>query len=514
MQRQWLCTINILKSSNYMGNPSSTGMGQGAAQVFDTRGVLNTFVRVSMMEQQQRQLDEQNLAKMMTQFDPSKLRANDLPAFNDKVTRLQNLYTQNKGLYKNPMKYPDKYREAQQLTSELRSLAVNSKELETTLLEGAKMRNSGKRPMAKNTVGNIQRWSGMSTEDIIRENSGKLPSMMDFEYIPEELNDKEVKDLVRGVAGSAGVLRNNTTLVPNPNDMWQLDKTEIESVDEDAFGKIANFALNNNDIRDHYAYKASEVPVEQMNQMRLDATKKFPGININDPAAIYAAFDLADRYRVLDKKSSTVNNEGADRAQRAKERAQDHQWSLDREWRQDARADKRTAATIGAIYESQYAKDFNKEHAGELQSKLYHSKDYPVSDEELNGLLAPFVPLTAYSGSPVVAFRPEQYKDKDSFVRAVKAKVSDAEPFSETFSMTDYEIGRAYETKRPVPAFVMTDKDGKNSSVVLNVSKPGFKENLAKFMQDAELGSKTTGFGLGSKGYTQKELAPKKKVKK
>ena len=496
-----------------MNNPSSSGMGQGAAQVFDTRGVLNTFVRVSMMEQQQRQIDEQNLAKMMSQFDPSKLRAADQAKYSQMYNELQNTYMKNKDLYRNPLKHQSDYNKVQGLVNDMRSLAARSKQYEAT------MQNAGKEVTKKNrytpqAIEKFQAFNSMPSDDIFIANGSRDISLADFDYIPDAPDPKDVRATIESMARKDGAVIQTDPVKTKISDAK--DNITINSVVSSQYlPKYANALLMREGYRSHYDYQWEQLPVEMKNEITLDLAKRFTGFNQQSGAEKMALWDAYNNHSVLDSKTTMVDNEDFKNSEwdRRDNKNFEQQKALQRSG-QAFSLKVRDMNKAEAEYEQQYGTNWNDEHAKQLQSELYYAKSAGTSKQRVMDLISPFERISAYTENGVNVLFPEDYNSKDDFVRAVRATTGDAESKLTSFAMTDYGIGRAFETGRPIPTFVMSDNNGEKNAYLLDVSTPGFVKKASQLAQDFGLGAKTTGFGLGTGAYSQKPTTRKKVTKK
>lgn len=189
-----------------MANPTSTGIGQGSAQIFDTTGVTNLYGQILQRRQLQDERDSQVTAELMRQYDPNKqgLRKDDLAEYNDLYTKYKNVYLQNKDLYRNPLKNQKAYNEANELASKMAALKTESVELSKVFGEtgGIMAKNSSK--FSETTKESFKTMTNLPVSKIKSMYGGRLPTSVDFEeYRPAVPYDKVFDGMVKDLDGAS-----------------------------------------------------------------------------------------------------------------------------------------------------------------------------------------------------------------------------------------------------------------------------------------------------------------------
>ena len=389
-------------------NPSSAGQGHGAAQVFDTRGILNAFVRIASMEQQQRQADEQNIARMMAQFDPSKLRAADQRKFAEMYNQLQEVHIKNKGLYRNPLKNVEAYRQATNLANEMRAFAARSRQMEDGLLMSAREVNKKNR-YTPESVAKLQGYQSMSTDDIFAHNGGRMVSPADFDYIPDEIKESELKTIVQsmGQAYTEDTFEVLTHEQDKSIPEYLEKRVQRKQIRRDALPGISSVLNSRESFRARLDYEWEHMDMTQRGELRKIASQ-IPGIDLRNGPQMLGAV-LAMGYSVLDSKETIAPNAIWEQNNKlaAEDRAFQRRVSLQN--MSDARADRRSAkanAQYGnpGLIQSQYLLDalqsgdqgFAESAAAPLMSAaanmeggrpyVYAAKRYKTADEMWNAM--------------------------------------------------------------------------------------------------------------------------------
>ncbi len=471
------------------GNPSSAGQGQGAAQVFNTGNALNAFVRVSMMEQQQRQADEQYLAKMMTQFDPSKLRAKDHAEFNQMYNELQDLHIKNKDLYRNPLRNQEAYRKSQELINSMRTLAANSKAVEGFLSDGSKEMAKNKNIFSPDSVQKFGMWSNMSTSEIMAMNGGRLPSFSDVEYVPDEISRNEQRMFVKDMATSIGAVADTPSYIKRSEDpsIPEFKMREIKSttVDNRAFPAIAQAYLERPKNEQYYDYQWRNLEQQERNAMRLKAQEL--GLSPNAPGALIAAtVDLATNHSVLDRKVDTVDDRESIEALRDKRRQEDRNWQVASENRREARSDRRTAALIMG----------NQRNVGLEQINTLIETMKAGDETQVQKAITPLMALApGTNDGKIIQVNPKNYKNFDEWW----AVVSNLQPSGSSrkddkgvetswntnpyFNISEQDARDAYNSKSALLFFRMPTTDERTGNItenhyIVNPKKDGIAQAL------------------------------------
>lgn len=101
-------------------------MGKGAAQVMNTNRSLQTYFQLSQQRQLMDQRDNAMLQEMVAGYDPSKqkgLQSKDVADYQNLYSAWKGLHLQNKDLMKNPGKYPDQYKAAEEIKRRMLTVA-------------------------------------------------------------------------------------------------------------------------------------------------------------------------------------------------------------------------------------------------------------------------------------------------------------------------------------------------------------------------------------------------------
>ena len=162
------------------------GIGSGYAQVFNSEGAVNLYqnnIRLGIIQAQQ---ERQAVDKMMTTLsaDRGKLRSADLKDFDGMYQQLQTLYISNKGLYRNPAKYPEQYRQAQSLISGMRQLTVESQEQGRYFEESMKAYSSDPNKYDQETPTMMEALMAKPTNEVKKISGGSLITPLYFKAIP------------------------------------------------------------------------------------------------------------------------------------------------------------------------------------------------------------------------------------------------------------------------------------------------------------------------------------------
>ena len=98
------------------------GMGQGLAQVISMDRSLQTYLTLQQKKAAFEQKEAQVAQELINSYDPSKqkgIRAVDIPEYTALYNEWKNLHLQNKDLLRNPAKYPDQIRKADELKQKM-----------------------------------------------------------------------------------------------------------------------------------------------------------------------------------------------------------------------------------------------------------------------------------------------------------------------------------------------------------------------------------------------------------
>ncbi len=101
------------------------GIGRGAAQVVGNNRTMQAFFNIANRRAMLEQRDQAMLQEMVQGYDPAKmkgLQAKDVADYQQMYTKWKGLYLSNKDLMKNPARYPEQYREAEQLKTQMATL--------------------------------------------------------------------------------------------------------------------------------------------------------------------------------------------------------------------------------------------------------------------------------------------------------------------------------------------------------------------------------------------------------
>jgi len=503
-------------------------MNQGAAQVFDTSGVVNAYIRTAMIERQSRQQEEQAMAKMLGQFDSSKLRAADIPKFNQLYGKLRDLYISNKGLYRNPMQHPQAYSQASNMVNELRTLASESKAYEDfgskVGTEAIRDRNS----LAPNFLEKFQIWNNLSTDEIKAMNGGRMPDYTDVQYVPEEPNPEEMRKLISGAAQSLGAVKTNPTFLTSKQDPKIPEFREVTIyetvVDHNAMPLIANMVLVNQDMEQYYDYRYKNLPQDQKNALRIDLVQKYPGVtNDMTGAQMLATSELLNRFRVLDRKETVGSNTDALRADQERQRKESQQFQARESAKSRAFTAQMRAQYGGGQSQEEEVQNLNLVQTQEFLNKIVEIGRSPNTTSTLKKIdeaIAPLAYLSAGLKKGVRVLQPNRYKNAESFAAVVDALLDD--PESEDPKKTAAEVfevnkDRAMEMwKNNIPLVTFETVDDVTASGVKRRGEVYMidptRKNVDAALQPTmnAFGSKAKGFAQGYPGYKQ----PTKKGKK
>jgi len=498
-------------------------MNQGAAQVFDTSGVVNAYIRTAMIERQSRQQEEQAMAKMLGQFDSSKLRAADIPKFNQLYGKLRDLYISNKGLYRNPMQHPQAYSQASNMVNELRTLASESKAYEDfgskVGTEAIRDRNS----LAPNFLEKFQIWNNLSTDEIKAMNGGRMPDYTDVQYVPEEPNPEEMRKLISGAAQSLGAVKTNPTFLTSKQDPKIPEFREVTIyetvVDHNAMPLIANMVLVNQDMEQYYDYRYKNLPQDQKNALRIDLVQKYPGVtNDMTGAQMLATSELLNRFRVLDRKETVGSNTDALRADQERQRKESQQFQARESAKSRAFTAQMRAQYGGGQSQEEEVQNLNLVQTQEFLSKvnfLGGGTNSKTTSPLIKQAIKPFAYLSGALEKDVTVIHPGDYRSAQAFADAVDANLDGATPKQRKETADEvFTIDKATAMdmwKQKTPAVVFETKETKDEPGKVYMINPK-RENMDFALQPIinAFGSKKTGFAQNAPSYTQST----KKVKK
>jgi NACalpha-BTF3-like transcription factor len=472
-----------------------------------------------MYKQQQRQLEEQALAKMMTQFDPKKLRAADQSEFLEKYNRLQNLYVQNRGLYRQPLKFPQAYREAQQLQNELMTMTAESKSTETFLSDFSKEAMRDRNKFSPESISAVQQWTSMPTSQIKKnlEEMGKgnrLPTFADLEFTPKPLDDEKMKKLVTAAAMSQNAISKKPEyLYPSKdNNIPRFEKREIytEKIDPNAMPGIAQTLIAANpDLNQHYDYMNRHMTQDQRMSLQKLMDENFNGVKIdlNTPSGIATA-DLLSRYHILNTKIE--DKPDTDAIKRHEDAMKREGWKRQeiRDAKKSAAADRRAMMSVGSP-----AQDMNYTHAQQFVGVAAK----PGMSKTTFQAFEPFRKIPGYDRTLI--HDPSIVKDYATFRNGVmlatqaNAKAGQTNVDGSAFNINEEDIKSAWNTKTPIytvsikytPQASSENPNPKSQTSLYNIlpTKSGTPEAVATMWSFYGVGSKETGAGIGNPIYTQ-----------
>lgn len=107
------------------------GIGKGFAQVINTNRSLQTFLIMSQRRQTIEQRENAMLQELVQSYDPNKqkgLQAKDVADYQNLYTQWKKLHLSNKDLMKNPAKYPEQYKQAEQIKQQMNAVAKMSEQ--------------------------------------------------------------------------------------------------------------------------------------------------------------------------------------------------------------------------------------------------------------------------------------------------------------------------------------------------------------------------------------------------
>jgi len=502
------------------GNPTSAGMNQGAAQVFDTSGMVNAYIRTSMIERENRALEDQAVAKMLGQFDSSKLRAKDIPKFNETFGKLQNLYISNKGLYRNPMKNPQAYAQASSLVNDLRTLVADSKMYEDFGSKVSQVAIQNRNSLDPNFLGKLQTWNNLGVDEIKAMNGGRMPDYTDVQYVPEEPKPEEMRKFISGTAQSLGAVKTNRTFLTSKQDpnIPEFDEVRIDEtvVDVSKMDKIANVVLANPRMEQYYQYKYDNLEQGEKNAIRMDLVQKYPeSTNSMSGAQMLATSEFISQYRVLDRKETVGSNTDALRADQERQRKESQQFQARESAKSRAFTAQMRAQYSGGQSQEEEVQNLNLVQTQEFLSKvnfLGGGTNSKTTNPLIKQAIKPFAYLSGALEKDVKVIHPGDYRSAQAFADAVDANLDGATPkqrketAAEVFTIDKTTAMDMWKQK--TPAVVFETKETKDEPGKVYMINPK-RENMDFALQPIinAFGSKRTGFAQNAPGYTQ----PKKR---
>lgn len=182
------------------------GIGQGAAQVFNTFRYTQAIQQQLDRNEAKEKQEQQEIASLLSKYSTEGMRDADKGAFYKLYNDYKNLYMSNRELYSRPAEHPEQYMQAEAIKQQMDSLSSKSKgfkQLEGTV--GTELfQNRFK--YRKGTIENWKRWGNMGVYDISKENSGRLPTRDDVVYKPEEPDHEMLQKKILGLATRAGMV--------------------------------------------------------------------------------------------------------------------------------------------------------------------------------------------------------------------------------------------------------------------------------------------------------------------
>jgi hypothetical protein len=177
------------------------GPGKGAAQVFNTSGSLRMYANIMQQRAMIQQKEQAMLQEMVNTYDPNKqdLRTADVRDYQQLYSEWKNIHLTNKELMKNPSKYPDQYRYAEELKTKMNFIARGSKEVNSFAGEFGKMALTNDDKFTDGSVEAVNGWRNKSVMQIYNE-LGHLPTYSDVELKAKPPKREEIVNLVEGVA--------------------------------------------------------------------------------------------------------------------------------------------------------------------------------------------------------------------------------------------------------------------------------------------------------------------------
>lgn len=177
------------------------GAGKGAAQVFNTSGSLRLHGQLMQQRAYIQQRDQAMLQNMVNTYDPNKqdLRTADVQDYQQIYTEWKKLHLDNKELMKNPAKFPDQFRQAEDLKTKMNFIARGSQEIHKFTGEFSKMALTDPDKFTDGSVELTNSWGNKSTMQIYQE-LGHLPTYGDVELKAKAPKKEEIISLVENVA--------------------------------------------------------------------------------------------------------------------------------------------------------------------------------------------------------------------------------------------------------------------------------------------------------------------------
>lgn len=163
----------------------SPQIGQGFAQVFDTRAYAQDAIRNMQYHQQIEQRNAQKLAELLNSPKADGLRVQDIPVYNDKVKEWRSIYLNNPRLYSNPASNYEAYNRAQQLKNEIDMMPKVSRQYQDSALTLVKHIADNRDKYDDDSVEKADQLMKASTFEGMQMLGGKLPNPLDFQQIPQ-----------------------------------------------------------------------------------------------------------------------------------------------------------------------------------------------------------------------------------------------------------------------------------------------------------------------------------------
>lgn len=175
------------------------GIGQGAAQVFNTTDIVKYMADASYKRQQMQMKENQAMMEMFKDYDPEKKSLNtmDIPLYNEKYNKFKELYIANKGLYSNPASNIMAYKEAQSLAGDMKQIATESQQVHQLLgsLNQTYASTQGL-GLSDSAIDEMKFLSSNNVKDIKSKYNGVIPSLTSFEYMPRDVDYTKVQEAI------------------------------------------------------------------------------------------------------------------------------------------------------------------------------------------------------------------------------------------------------------------------------------------------------------------------------
>ena len=226
------------------------GIGQGLAQVFDTRDYANQVIRLRMMREEKERRDSFELGKHLTTLNPEEIRTQDMPQAKQLLGKIQQVYAENKGLYTNPSVNAKKYQEVKGYEAELKNLIASSRQQEKNFLEIGKMRLSNNSNVSDDAYDRIKELQNMPTSEIMKATGGRLWGFEDVETRLKPIDWNPLNEEFKKYSGD----RLKRSLISEKPDGknglldFQVKQTEVIELDPKAIGMVTEgrFATDEN----------------------------------------------------------------------------------------------------------------------------------------------------------------------------------------------------------------------------------------------------------------------------